>query len=79
MLWLSSASRLACAPLVGRAGPGRLAGVQIVAADLAEKNLAFHAKAAAGGGGVAGGNQARDHLKLRTQRRIERRASAGRP
>ena len=44
-----------------------LAGVQIVAADLAEENLAFHAKTAAGGGRAAGRDQARDHLQLRAQ------------
>ena len=54
--------------VVGRVGAViGLAGVQIVAADLAEKNLAFHAEAAAGGGRVAGGNQTRDHLQLRAQ------------
>ena len=42
-----------------------LAGVQIITANLAEKNLALHAKAAVRDGGAAGGDQPRDHLKLR--------------
>ena len=41
--------------------------MQIVAADLAEKDLPFHAETAVGGGGAAGGDQARHHLQLRTQ------------
>src|SRR5580700_8157178 len=54
-----------------------LSGVQIVSANLAEENLALHAKATRGGGRAARGNQPRDHLELRTQIRIEGRASLG--
>ena len=45
-----------------------LAGMQIVTADLDEKDLAFHAKTAVGGRCAAGSDQTRHHLKLRTQR-----------
>ena len=51
----------------GAAGAGRLAGVQIVAADRAEKNLALHAEAAGEGAAISGFDHPRDHLELRTE------------
>ena len=82
MDWLNSASRLVCAPsstLFGVAGAViGLAGVQIVAADLAEKNLALHAKAAVGSGVLPAAIKPRDHLELRTQAGGEGRAALGR-
>jgi hypothetical protein len=48
--------------------PGSLAGVKIVAADLAKENLAFHAEAARRDRGLAGLDEASDHLELRRER-----------
>src|ERR1019366_10110958 len=48
-----------------------LFAVQVVGADLAEKDLALHAKAAADGGPVTGFNEAGDHLELRAKRGVE--------
>ena len=54
----------------GRASSGRLSGVQIVTADLAEEDLTFHVEAGIRrtGRAASGFDQARDHLQLRAER-----------
>src|SRR5207302_10517397 len=52
----------------GLARAGRLAGMQIVAADFAEKYLPFHSESAISDVPVAGFDQPRYHPKLRRQR-----------
>ena len=61
--------------------PGGLIGlstVKVIAADLAEEDLALHAKAATDGGPVTGFNEAGDHLELRAEGGVEFSAARGR-